>query len=151
MRFSIIVLFSLFALVYAQELLVEEEESATSMDGVVIEEELDLDELLKAENDIMAATEEAAAETSDEIATDSIEEIEEVTTEEEVAASSQDETAQEKPIEQSGPFVDLLGHQLYSLEIIDETQAQLVPQYTNEALKGKKVVGLYFSGTKTHS
>ena len=151
MRFSIIVLFSLFALVYAQELLVEEEESATSMDGVVIEEELDLDELLKAENDIMAATEEAAAETSDEIATDSIEEIEEVTTEEEVAASSQDETPQEKPIEQSGPFVDLLGHQLYSLEIIDETQAQLVPQYTNEALKGKKVVGLYFSGTKMHS
>lgn len=46
---------------------------------------------------------------------------------------------------QSGPFVDLLGPQLLSLEMLDATSAQLQPHYTNDALRGKKVVGLYFS------
>uniref|UniRef100_A0A6U6IM66 Thioredoxin-like fold domain-containing protein n=1 Tax=Odontella aurita TaxID=265563 RepID=A0A6U6IM66_9STRA len=46
---------------------------------------------------------------------------------------------------QSGPFIDLFGGSLLSLEMIDEKQAQMHSHYTNEALKGKKVIGLYFS------
>ena len=53
-------------------------------------------------------------------------------------------TAQE-PVVQSGPYVDLLGDTLLSLEMIDETKAQVHQHHTNVALDGKKVVGLYFS------
>ena len=49
------------------------------------------------------------------------------------------------PPAQSGPFVDILGEVLLSLEMVDETHAQVHQHYTNEALSGKKVVGLYFS------
>ena len=62
--------------------------------------------------------------------------------------ASEKETAdgelKEAPV-QTGPFIDLLGESLLSLEMIDEKQAQLNAHYTNEALSGKKVVGLYFS------
>jgi len=50
----------------------------------------------------------------------------------------------ESPV-QSGPFIDLLGPTLLSLEMVDETHAQLAQQYTNDALSGKSVIGLYFS------
>ena len=148
MRVSIVAFLFTFTLAFASDLLVDEEVAAT--DGAVVEE-LDLDELLEeADQDIPASAVEDVIADEDELATDSAEEIptesvEEVAAEEE-AASTDGEATSEQPIEQSGPFVDLLGHQLYSLEMIDETQAQLVPQYTNDALKGKKVVGLYFSG-----
>jgi nucleoredoxin len=46
---------------------------------------------------------------------------------------------------QTGPFIDLLGPSLLSLEMVDETHAQLVSHYTNDVLRGKSVVGLYFS------
>ena len=46
---------------------------------------------------------------------------------------------------QSGPFIDLLGPSLLSLEMVDASSAQLVAHYTNEVLAKKKVVGLYFS------
>lgn len=49
------------------------------------------------------------------------------------------------PIKQSGPYIDLLGDVLLSLEMVDESHAQVHQHYTNEALRGKKVVGLYFS------
>ena len=49
------------------------------------------------------------------------------------------------PPVQAGPFIDLLGPTLLSLEMIDEQTAQFKQHYTNEALRGKKVVGLYFS------
>jgi thiol-disulfide isomerase/thioredoxin len=64
-----------------------------------------------------------------------------------VEATQQDsdgEQHEELPL-QSGPFIDLFGPVLLSLEMLDETHAQLAPQLTNNALKGKKVVGLYFS------
>ena len=48
-------------------------------------------------------------------------------------------------VQQVGPFVDLLGDLLLSLEMIDETKAQVHQHHTNVALQGKKVVGLYFS------
>ena len=51
---------------------------------------------------------------------------------------------QQAPV-QSGPFVDLFGDVLLSLEMVDETHAQVHQHYTNEVLSGKKVVGLYFS------
>ena len=54
------------------------------------------------------------------------------------------EETEELPM-QSGPFVDLFGPVLLSLDMLDETHAQLAPHLTNDALKGKKVVGLYFS------
>ena len=67
---------------------------------------------------------------------------------EEVESVSEEETAsvaeEDTPI-QSGPFIDLLGDTLLSLEMIDEQRAQLNTVYTNEALAGKKVIGLYFS------
>jgi len=50
----------------------------------------------------------------------------------------------EAPV-QTGPFIDLLGPTLLSLQMVDESSAQLVAHYTNEALANKKVVGLYFS------
>ena len=50
----------------------------------------------------------------------------------------------ELPI-QSGPFIDLFGPTLLSLEMTSETTATLNEHLTNDALKGKKVVGLYFS------
>jgi thiol-disulfide isomerase/thioredoxin len=67
--------------------------------------------------------------------------------------SEGDETSKETPdtdtasavIQQVGPFVDLLGDLLLSLEMIDKTKAQVHQHHTNVALQGKKVVGLYFS------
>ena len=73
------------------------------------------------------------------------------TTTTEVADDDGPGTAQESqqagssPVVQSGPFVDLLGDLLLSLEMIDETKAQVHQHPTNVALDGKKVVGLYFS------
>mmetsp|Transcript_12844 Transcript_12844/g.28433 ORF Transcript_12844/g.28433 Transcript_12844/m.28433 type:complete len:318 (-) Transcript_12844:234-1187(-) len=61
------------------------------------------------------------------------------------AAASDAATDTPSPPVQSGPFIDLLGETLLSLEILDEQRAQLNVNYTNEALSGKKVVGLYFS------
>jgi hypothetical protein len=76
---------------------------------------------------------------------------EEAETTEEEASAKKEVGHEEEKVEtkatpmQSGPFIDLLGEQLYKLDMLDETHAQLRPLYTNEALKGKKVVGLYFS------
>ena len=70
--------------------------------------------------------------------------------EEEAGAVAKEESETESVKEedtpvQSGPFIDLLGETLLSLEMIDEQRAQLNTVYTNEALAGKKVIGLYFS------
>ena len=62
----------------------------------------------------------------------------------------QEETQKQaaQPVVQSGPFIDLFGDTLLSLEMVDETHAKLNTHYTNEALAGKKVIGLYFSAGK---
>jgi hypothetical protein len=49
------------------------------------------------------------------------------------------------PPVQVGPLVDLLGPSMLSLEMIDSTHAQYVEHTTSDALRGKKVIGLYFS------
>jgi len=63
---------------------------------------------------------------------------------EEAVDDAAQETAATEPV-QSGPLIDLLGTKLQSLEMVDETSAQVKEHYTNEVLSGKKVIGLYFS------
>ena len=63
----------------------------------------------------------------------------------EETTATEEETAAAAPVVQSGPFIDLLGDTLLSLQMVSETQAQVNQHYTNDALSGKKVVGLYFS------
>jgi len=55
-----------------------------------------------------------------------------------------EEEKKDDPV-QVGPFIDLFGNNLLSLNLIDETHAKMELQYTNEALQGKKVIGIYFS------
>lgn len=54
-------------------------------------------------------------------------------------------TAPLKQHVQSGPLIDLFGQQLLSLEMLDEKRAELRPHLTSDALRGKKVIGVYFS------
>lgn len=53
-------------------------------------------------------------------------------------------TADKEPV-QSGPFIDLFGPTLLSLKVIDETHAQMMSNLTSDVLRGKSVVGVYFS------
>ena len=64
---------------------------------------------------------------------------------EDAPLESKDDLTTPPPPLQSGPLVDLLGGTLLSLKMIDETHAQMNTHYTNDALSGKKVIGLYFS------
>ena len=57
----------------------------------------------------------------------------------------QDTTVIEQEPIQSGPLIDLLGSKLQSLEKLDHQSVQVKEHYTNEALSGKTVIGLYFS------
>lgn len=90
------------------------------------------------ENKSDAVAEEVTSTTSDATTTAATEQ-----TKDEETASTKEE--QQPAAVQNGPFVDLLGQQLLSLEMIDQKSARLVSQYTNEALKDKTVIGLYFS------
>jgi len=100
---------------------------------------------------VAARDDEDAIKNTEATATDEVEsssaDEEETATESDVASSdSEAETqAESAPPVQSGPFIDLLGDLLLSLEMVDETHAQVQQHLTNEALSGKKVVGLYFS------
>lgn len=85
---------------------------------------------------VSASSDDDAASTNDEVAS----EQDSGTKEGEV-----EDAKEEQPPVQTGPFIDLFGESLLSLEMIDEKQAQLHSHYTNEALSGKKVVGIYFS------
>jgi nucleoredoxin len=46
---------------------------------------------------------------------------------------------------QSGPLIDLFGSRLFKLAMVDSTTAELRPNLTSDALRGKKVIGVYFS------
>lgn len=81
----------------------------------------------------------ASAESSQEVKEKVKEEVKEEAKEE-----SKEDTVAEDPV-QSGPFIDIFGKTLLSLEMIDAQSARLATHHTNEALKGKTVVGLYFS------
>ncbi|KAL3802243.1 hypothetical protein HJC23_001787 [Cyclotella cryptica] len=66
-------------------------------------------------------------------------------TQQDFSPDEQQQSQQQQPPTQSGPFIDIFGEVLLSLEMVDETHAQVHQHFTNEALAGKKVVGLYFS------
>ena len=66
-----------------------------------------------------------------------------VTGEEEKVSDKADDAV--SPELQQGPFIDLFGPTLLSIEMTGPTTAQLNEMMTNDALSGKKVVGLYFS------
>ena len=76
---------------------------------------------------------------------DDAESFEDIVTTEIESETKQESQAEVTPVVQAGPFIDLLGDMLLSLEMVDEAHAQVHQHYTNEALSGKKVVGLYFS------
>ena len=76
---------------------------------------------------------------------DDAESFEDIVTTEIESEPKQESQAEVTPVVQAGPFIDLLGDMLLSLEMVDEAHAQVHQHYTNEALSGKKVVGLYFS------
>ena len=90
-----------------------------------------------------AATVDDATATADETTT-TAESTAEATTDEQTQPQAEEEEATPPPA-QTGPFIDLFGEVLLSLEMVDETHAQVHQHYTNEVLSGKKVVGLYFS------
>ena len=64
--------------------------------------------------------------------------------EETVDLDTEEDAGEEEPV-QSGPLIDLLGPKLESLKMVDQQSAQVMEHYTNEALAGKSVIGLYFS------
>lgn len=63
----------------------------------------------------------------------------------EKSSQTQSDSTPKVVVEPTGPFIDLLGPTLLSLEIINQSSAQMKPHNTNDALRGKKVIGLYFS------
>jgi hypothetical protein len=59
--------------------------------------------------------------------------------------SAEQEATKSEPV-QAGPLIDLFGAQLLSFHLSDDGQSgQIGAEYTNEALAGKKVIGVYFS------
>ncbi len=106
------------------------------------EEIEDLDTVASVESseseDVADSAAETTAATTEESATES-------TTEEQTQQKDEEEAQPTPPPAQTGPFIDLFGEVLLSLEMVDETHAQVHQHYTNEVLSGKKVVGLYFS------
>jgi nucleoredoxin len=60
------------------------------------------------------------------------------------STTGEDEEPLAPPV-QTGPLIDLFGPSLLGLEMIDEQHAQLTANYTSDALRGKKVIGVYFS------
>lgn len=124
-------LFALLACLFASAWTVNCQEVAEATEDVVATAENPESDTLESAD--TSATLEKEGETSEASTQD------DATASDEDASSSTDEA----PV-QSGPFIDLLGPTLLSLERIDETHVQLKQQYTNDALSGKHVVGLYF-------
>jgi hypothetical protein len=94
--------------------------------------------------DVDAATDELKEEAVEGAAEENVAESEESVSEQAEPVKQEAETTTTEPV-QSGPLIDLFGPQLLALEILDEQTGQLNAQYTNEALAGKNVIGIYFS------
>ena len=58
-----------------------------------------------------------------------------------IHCQGQEEQAREFPL-QTGPFAQILGQELYALEMVSETEAQLVSLPIDLVLENAKVVGL---------
>jgi len=120
------------------------EEDVTDLGDVIGDAMTDItegmDEVVAAADADTEDLDAASVETS---SVDSEEAESAATSEESTTESNTDE--QQTPPPQTGPFIDLFGEVLLSLEMVDEAHAQVHQHYTNEILSGKKVVGLYFS------
>lgn len=101
-------------------------------------------ETAQATSEDVAANATATSDTSEEVPEETNKDEEEAPVTEETDGATKETDASLAPPVQSGPFIDLLGPTLLSLEMIDESHAQLAQHYTNEALSGKNVIGLYF-------
>ena len=137
------------------ELLVDDLDVTEDLDKVVDDEKA----AAAVEEDPSISNEDASTESSSEDTSDNTEtstadddattategEASATTAESNNVADSKKEESSSAPVVQSGPYIDLLGDVLLSLQMVSETQAQVHQHYTNEALSGKKVVGLYFS------
>ena len=145
-------------LTYAQDAAtaeIVEEEDVTDLGDVVGDAMADITEGLDDVEDLDAApasSDESSDEEVVEAADDSSNAADETTTTATDEATTDEQTQQTEaeaeatpPPAQTGPFIDLFGEVLLSLEMVDETHAQVHQHYTNEVLSGKKVVGLYFS------
>lgn len=110
---------------------------------VAAQETAEMEETLVENTDASVDTD--GVDQAADIATDT-EEVEDLDAGEEAIPETQEgeDVTAERPV-QSGPFIDLLGPSLLSIELTDPTTARISESLTNDALKGKKVIGLYFS------
>ena len=120
------------------------------------EQTIDLDELEKNEDEditdldeVENVTEEADVDSV--VAEESLSEADVVADADESPVNDktneviEEEQEMVEAVKQEGPFIDLFGDTLLSLEMVNASHASLNQFYTNEALAGKKVIGLYFS------
>lgn len=122
-------------------------------ESIVMTEDI-VDDVLVVDVASVAATDDTSSENTDDADStiesniDNAESIDDVGTTDNASEPKQESQAEivtPTPVVQSGPYIDLLGDMLLSLEMVDEAHAQVHQHYTNDALSGKKVVGLYFS------
>ena len=121
-----------FGIVVHGSNIVDEQSEVTASDTQVDENEevvdLDTDETSTVDDALNEATSEAT----------------EASGEESEPTNAATEQASQVPA-QSGPLVDLFGPSLLSLEMTGPSTAQLQEHLTMDALRGKKVIGVYFS------
>ena len=137
-------------LVHGQEAATAESSASATDDAAAA----DVADATTAEEIPEPVAEEVVVDLDEETATADATEEEQATQTTETTAEAETETTQQsqetasaaaEPVKQSGPFIDLFGGSLLSLEMIDESTAQFKEHLTNDALAGKKVVGVYFS------
>jgi hypothetical protein len=144
MRLQALLLFVLVltANAAAQETTAAVIEDSSAQDEVASEQAAPI-ETASTEGDEMEVGEEVPIDGTDE---DSSETVDDAAVDDTLggSATSDDEALPEPPV-QTGPLIDLFGPALLGLEMIDEQHAQLTANYTSDALRGKKVIGVYFS------
>ena len=119
------------------------------------EQTIDLDELEKNEDEDITDLDEVEnvtekADVDSVVAEESLSETDVVADADESPVNDKtneviEEQEMVEAVKQEGPFIDLFGDTLLSLEMVNASHASLNQFYTNEALAGKKVIGLYFS------
>lgn len=120
---SVVLLLVLFIVQFTEAVL--SEASSVEVKGDASVSESDLDEGIDSINQTIESTHENVIESED-------------------APPPQKEIDSREPV-QIGPLIDIFGTKLLTLENLNETRAQLLPLLTSDALRGKKVIGLYFS------
>jgi len=140
-----LLLVSVISLTNAQEIA-----STTESSSEVEKEPLTTEKVDDAKSDVTAKQEEGIDGTNDvdSCATDAIVDSSTNSTtnlEDDNIIDADKTNAKEEDRVQIGPFIDLFGTKLLSMNMVDETHAKMDLHDTNEALDGKKVVGIYFS------